>query len=86
MEGIIIWIFVGDLLRIIVVAVSADVVEYHLIFWMNRDISPLIKAAKHQEHIIDCRDGCFPYTLGGIRQDTKEQRADTLRRVFKLGS
>ena len=84
MEGIIIGIFVSDLHRIIVVAIPTDVVEYDLIFWMSREISPLVKAAKHQEHIIDCRDGCFPYTLGGIRQDTKDQRADTLRRVFKL--
>ena len=73
MEGIIIGIFVFDLHRIIVVAVPTNVIEYDLIFWMHREIGPLVKAAKHHEHIVDCLDGRFPDALGSIRQNTKDQ-------------
>ena len=53
---------------------------------MHRDISPLVNAAEHQKHVVDCFDGCFPYALRRIWQDTKDQRADALRGVFKLGA
>ena len=61
-HGIIVWIgFDSD--WIILIAVPTDVIKYNEVSRMDGDIHPLIKAAEHQEHVVDCPDGSVSYAL-----------------------
>merc|ERR1712026_1398 len=55
-----------DLFRIVVISVPADIVEYDMIFRMERNINSLIKAVEHHEHVVDSFDGGISDAVRGI--------------------
>ena len=72
--------------RIVVVPKPAYVVEYYAIFGVESDIYSLIKATKHEQHVVDCLDGSVSDAMGGIWHHAEDQRTNALVLIVEFGS